>query len=325
MFPENPSAKIKEIADSVLKLSDFYIDNPQGETPWTERFCQLAYRHYYLPLNFLRLKTVIARGNQVGFFKGLKTFVDWGCGPGTASLALAADSGVKQQIQKQVLYDISQTAIEKFSDLHGNLVNIEKPKTLRLENFRGTSSCLVFSYSLTEINELPPGWNNYEALMIVEPSTSDDGRKLMELRSKLISAGYFIWAPCTHQLACPLLTLSKNDWCHDRAMVEAPAWFSQVEQNLPMKNKTVTMSYLLARKTPPAEVIHNYGRLVGDSMEEKGKTRQMFCRGSEREFLTWMHKSIEPQTLPRGELVCQPREAEKKSNEIRLFTPVKLD
>jgi ribosomal protein RSM22 (predicted rRNA methylase) len=322
MFPENPAAKIKEIADSVLKLSDFYIQNPQGETPWAEKFCQMAYRHYYLPLNFLRLKKVIERGNQVGFFKGLKTFVDWGCGPGTASLALAADISLKTQIQKQVLYDISQTAIEKFSDLHSSLVNAEKPKSFRIENFAGASSCLVFSYSLTEINELPSGWNNYEALMIVEPSTSEDGRRLMELRTKLINAGYFMWAPCTHQLACPLLTLSKNDWCHDRALVEAPSWFSQVEQNLPMKNKTVTMSYLLARKTPPPDSIQTYGRLVGDSMEEKGKTRQLFCRGPEREFLTWMHKSIEPQTLPRGELVFQPSDAEKKSNEIRLKSNV---
>jgi hypothetical protein len=144
----------------------------------------------------------------------------------------------------------------------------------------------------------------------------------MELRTKLINAGYFMWAPCTHQLACPLLTLSKNDWCHDRALVEAPSWFSQVEQNLPMKNKTVTMSYLLARKTPPPDSIQTYGRLVGDSMEEKGKTRQLFCRGPEREFLTWMHKSIEPQTLPRGELVFQPSDAEKKSNEIRLKSNV---
>lgn len=324
MFPDSPSEKISIIAESVLKLSDFYIRNPEGETPWKEKYCQVAYRHYYLPLNFLRLQNVVRHGMNAGFFQGLTTFVDWGCGPGTASLALAANEALKSKIQKQVLFDISMTAVDSFSDLHSALVNPEKLKSLRLQSYSGKSACLVFSYSLTEIAELPSGWDQYEALMIAEPSTSEDGRRLLQLRAKLIKSGYYLWAPCTHQMDCPLLLHSKNDWCHDRIQVQPPAWFTQVEQQLPMKNKTITTSYLLARKTPPPESKRSYGRLIGDSMEEKGKTRQLYCRGPEREFLTWMHKSIEPQTLPRGELVHNPEGAEKKSNEVRLITPVKL-
>jgi len=324
MFPESVTEKISYIAESILRLSDYYIQNPSGETPWSEKYCQVAYRHYYLPLNYLRLANVVRHGMDVGYYEGLNTFVDWGCGPGTASLALAANEWLKPKIQKQVLYDISSAAVESFSDLHSSLVNPEKVKSLRLQNYGGKSSCLVFSYSLTEVSELPAGWDQYEALMIAEPSTSEDGRKLLELRSKLIKNGYFMWAPCTHQMDCPLLLHSKNDWCHDRIQVQAPQWFSQVEQQLPMKNKTVTTSYLLARKTPPPESIKAFGRLIGDSMEEKGKTRQLYCRGPEREFLTWMHKAIKTQTFPRGELIHQPEGAEKKSNEIRLSVPVKL-
>ncbi|MCC2680143.1 MAG: hypothetical protein K0R29_2719 [Pseudobdellovibrio sp.] len=322
MFPELPTEKISYLAESVLKLSDYYIQNPNGETPWSEKYCQVAYRHYYLPLNFIRLKNVVRHGQDVGFFDGLKVFVDWGCGPGTASLALAADAKLKTQIEKQILYDISPAAVESFSDLHSDLVNVQKLKTLRLESAGGKSSCLVFSYSLTEINELPPGWEQYEALMIAEPSTSEDGRKLLLLREMLIKKGYYMWAPCTHQNACPLLVNSKHDWCHDRAAVTAPAWFTQLEQMLPMKNKTVTTSYLLVRKTPPLAKIGGFARLVGDSLEEKGKTRQLVCRGPQREFLTWMHKSIEPQILPRGELVTLPDDIEVKSNELRLKSPL---
>ena len=69
---------------------------------------------------------------------------------------------------------------------------------------------------MTEIADLPQHWDEFEALMILEPATSQDGRKLLELRSQLIQKGYSIWAPCLHQLACPLLTKSKTDWCHDR-------------------------------------------------------------------------------------------------------------
>lgn len=319
-----PLQNLQTIADAVLKLSDFYIQSLDKETPWTETYCQLAYRHYYLPLNFIRVEKVLSRGLQVNFFKDLETFVDWGCGPATASLAFAVNSELKRQIKKQILFDRTDVVFKVFNNLHSNLIDIEKLTKLHLPLQKNTkNSCLIFSYSLTEINDLPIGFNQYEALVILEPSTQQDGRKLLELRQKLIEAGYFIWAPCTHQLSCPLLLNSKHDWCHDRVKVEAPDWFRELEALLPMKNKTVTTSYLLARKTPPPESLKNLARLTGDSLEEKGKTRQLVCRGENREFLTWMHKKISPQTLQRGDLVKLPENLEQKSNELRLDLLIK--
>lgn len=85
-----------------------------------------------------------------------------------------------------------------------------------------------------------------------------------------------------------------------------------------MKNKTVTTSYLLARKQKPKDIAKMKARLTGDSLNEKGKTRQLICRNEKREFLTWMHKTISPQVLLRGDLIDMPVEIEEKSNELRL-------
>ncbi len=326
MFPESPSQKLQSIADSILKLSDYYIENPLAETPWHQKYCQLAYRHYYLPLNFIRCAKVIERGLQVDFFNNLTHFIDWGAGPGTASLALSQNEKIKSQIKKQILFDLDKSTLTAFSDLHSALINKDyfDYLDLRTPYSPQQNSCLVFSYSLTEQHELPAGWNGYEALMILEPATSQDGRKLLNLRAELIASGYTIWAPCTHQLACPLLTHSKHDWCHDRAHVQAPQWFRDLERLLPMKNKTITTSYLLARKRKPAASLKTKARLTGDSLKEKGKTRQLVCRNDQREFLTWMHKNTNttPQVLPRGELIALPVKFEIKSNEIRLNEPV---
>ncbi len=323
MFPESISEKIQTIADAIIKLSDFYIKNPQAETPWTQKFCQLAYRHYYLPLNYIRCAHIISRGTQVGFFNNLTHFIDWGCGPGTASLALSDSEILKTQIKKQILFDLEKSTISSFGDLHSNLINKDYFDFLDLKTAPNKqNTCLVFSYSLTEQNELPQGWEESEALMILEPSTTQDGRKLMNLRQTLIENGYSIWAPCTHQLQCPLLIHSKNDWCHDRAHVSAPAWFSELEKHLPMKNRTITTSYLLARKRKPPENAKTKSRLTGDSLDEKGKTRQLLCRSDQREFLTWMHKSIQPQILARGDLIDTPHDFEIKSNELRLKSPL---
>ncbi|MGZ3727035.1 MAG: small ribosomal subunit Rsm22 family protein, partial [Pseudobdellovibrio sp.] len=136
---------------------------------------------------------------------------------------------------------------------------------------------------------------------------------------------YSIWAPCTHHQSCPLLTHSKHDWCHDRTHVNAPEWFEQVEDLLPMKNRTVTTSYLLARKKTAPVQLKTLARTTGDSLEEKGKTRQLVCRNESREFLTWMHKNSEPQVIPRGELVDLSSTAlEAKSNELRLTESIKI-
>ncbi len=320
MFAENPSHPIQAIADAVLKLSDYYIKYPDKETPWNENFCQIAYRNYFLPLNQIRCAKVIERGQVVNFFEDLTHFIDWGSGPGTASFALAQNLKLKNQIKKQFLVDLSSGPHRTFADMHKDLINPELSTRLEFKPFldQKNRTCLVFSYSMTEIEKLPAGWDQAEALMILEPATSQDGRKLLQLRQQLIEKGYSIWAPCVHQQACPLLTKSATDWCHDRFVVDAPDWFWQVDQLLPMKNKTITTSYLLARKKPAATFSKNDGRLTGDSRKEKGKTRQMVCRNEEREFLTWMHKEGKTQTIPRGELVKITENHELKSNEIRV-------
>lgn len=321
MFQTEPNLSLRQIADAVLKLSDFYIRHSEATTPWDEEYCQIAYRSYFLPLNDLRNRRVIEKGYSIGFFEGLTTFIDWGCGPGTASLALASFEKLRPQIEKQVLIDQSRLVLSHFQDLHSILVKPEKTTDPHLtKNLQKENSCLVCSYSLTEVTELPKGWEAFEALMILEPSTSDDGRELLTLRQKLIDQGYSIWAPCTHQMKCPLLNESKTDWCHDRIEVDAPDWFLELEQYLPMRNRTITTSYLLARKAKAPEFAKNIGRLIGDSREEKGKTRQMFCRGEHREFLTWMHKKITPQVFPRGELVELSENFELKANELRVQT-----
>lgn len=318
LWVEPPIHAIPKLSDAILQLSGHYINNPQAPTPWTETYCQDAYRYYFLPLNYLRAHGVIQRGLQVNFFSDLDQYIDWGAGPGTASLALAAN--LKKNIKKQILIDHSSEVFKVFSDLHDYLIQPELMTVTELKPFlkQKSNSCLVFSYSITELNELPKDWNQFEALMILEPSTSEDGRKLLKLREELINQGYYIWAPCIHQNTCPLLSQSKYDWCHDRFHVQAPEWFQKLESHLPIKNKTVTTSYLFARKKAPPTKLNQLARLTGDSLEEKGKTRQLICRGPNREFLSWLHKNASVQVLPRGELVNLPNDLLLKSNELRV-------
>lgn len=306
----------KKIAESILKLSDFFIDSPAAATPWTENWAQLAYISYFLPLNFLRVLNVIQEAEQRNFFHGLTHMIDFGAGLGTASLAFDEK---KLNFTKSLIEKNSDA--QKISKKYFSISNSEWSNQFSNSNLKKPKETVcVFSYSLTELSSLPEWALQAEALMILEPATQDDGRKLMELRQKLIQAGWSIWAPCTHQGLCPLLTQSKRDWCHDRLHFEQPDWWQKLELHLPMKNKTLTTSYLLARKTPPSALPENTVRTVSDLLKEKGKDRQLICRSSEREFLTWMHKNKNTAEHQRGILLNLPEDLQKVANELRVLT-----
>lgn len=303
----------KKLADAVKRLSDYFIENPEGSTPWNESWAQIAYLCYFLPLNQARVQAVVKEAADRDFFKDLEEVWDFGAGPGTASLALT------EHFQKFVMIEKAKDICAKFNFVPSATWTNTTP-TVQAP----AKTMAVFSYSLTELSDLPAWAKKLEAIMILEPSTQEDGRKLQELRHKLIQEGYSIFAPCTHHDACPLLTQSKTDWCHDRIFFAMPTWFEKLEHHLPMKNRTLTTSYLLARKQEPAvKLAANVGRIVGDRLKEKGKDRQMFCRGPEREFLAWMHKAGLEQDIPRGVLVEIPEDVQKVSNELRLKSPVR--
>ncbi|MBV2168404.1 MAG: small ribosomal subunit Rsm22 family protein [Bdellovibrio sp.] len=309
----------KALAKCVLALSDYFIHKPEDQTPWHETWAQVAYLCYYLPLNATRLRRIAAEAQARGFFRGLDEVIDFGAGLATASLVLSEVHPFKFRLIERAAEP--QKIIETFFT---QFKAEEWQRTFSAPKLKNPLKTLaVFSYSLTELSTLPEWALQCEALMLVEPSTQQDGRKLLELRQKLLAQGYHVWAPCTHEGPCPLLTQSKHDWCHDRVHFQAPAWFEKLEEQLPMKNRTLTMSYLLMRKTAPPKMT-NLARVVGDHLEEKGKDRQLICRSSEREFLAWMHKTGLRQEIPRGALIETPEALQKVSNELRVQSEIKI-
>jgi len=309
-------SKPGDIAKTVLKLSDFYKDNPAAQTPWHQTWARTAYLAYFFPLNYVRASAVISEGKRSGFFAGITSWTDFGSGCGTVACA-AADA--------EILTDAETTMIERAQaaiDLHKALQKgTERIKFQLSQPAKGTVSTkghlASFSYSLTELSAIPEFAKKSTAFMIIEPATRDDGRRLLGWRDQFIADGYAIHAPCTHHLPCPLLHKSERDWCHDRITFDAPDWFLDIEKHLPIKNRTLTFSYLLTKAGPRPERPNYVGRLTGDLMKEKGASRQMFCRGANREFMSWQHKNGDVPHFPRGLLVSYPEHIATKSNELR--------
>lgn len=82
---------------------------------------------------------------------------------------------------------------------------------------------VVLAYVLDELDpaERPPLvarlWElTGQALVIVEPGTTEGWKRMLAVRDQLIGAGAQILAPCPHAKPCPL---SPPDWCHFSARV----------------------------------------------------------------------------------------------------------
>lgn len=307
----------KKLAQQITSLSKSYHSRTQLSQIWSHPGNRAAYLSYFLPLNTLRAQALQKEMQALKFLNGIEHWIDFGSGLGAMDWALA--EALHTQVKEPLFIETAKEA----ASLHQKIQKQEFGKNWGkwIPKFKEPQpkpkSLTSFSYSLNELRELPEWALNSEALAILEPSTGEDGRKLMQLRQTLIAKGFSIWAPCTHQGPCPLLEKSKKDWCHQRVFVNLPEPLKKLEDHLPMKNRTVTFSYLLARKTVAPSHLADTARVIGDTLKEKGKTRQAVCRGEKREFLSWLKKEKRTQEIPRGSLVQLPDDIEQKSDEIR--------
>jgi len=334
------------LARDTQRLSDFYLENPKAMTPWQEPWVQRGYLAYFLLLNHVRARAVVQEGLAREFFLGLDSIIDFGSGLGSASAALlevieSSELPYKPQWRQILNIEISKEAQRLHQDLHRDLLDsVEQKWQTSLkgwpESIKSRTTLCVFSYSFTEVDQFPAWALEGEALMILEPSTRQDGRRLLELRRKLQENGYHLYAPCTHQKDCPLLKESSSDWCHDRISwhfsntvaaeaINAESW-RRFENLLRMKNHTLSFSYLLARRTPPKVFYEDLVRVIGDELSEKGKTKQMICRGSKREFLAWFPQRMNTEVqLSRGDLFRFTEPLETKANEVRLKSSAQIE
>ncbi len=307
-------AGFKSSERDVLKLSD-YFNKRQGATPWKQSGMSDAYMVYFFPLNYLRLQYVLSEAQRLQF--PMRSILDIGSGPGVAHAALL-DLNFSGEYHASEPSDIARELHMHWRKSQGEQKNIfiDSGK-LSADQVRGKT--LLLSYVVNELDVFPEAWFEAESLIILEPSTRDQGRKLMELRAQLIDQGFSIWAPCTHQGLCPLLTESKNDWCHQRIHTERPEYLQKLEAKMQIRNDTLTFSYLLVSRKPAPQYSERTGRIIGDTLYENGKTRQAFCRSPKREFLTWMGKEAKKMDpWPRGLIFELPEDTVLKSNELRL-------
>ncbi len=312
----------RALAEQVRQLSTHFIQHPGEPTPWHEPFAANAYLAYFLPLNTARLLAVWQE--VLRFIPDSEWSELWDIGSGLSPTHWVLESlpnikarqfwAVEHSMDAQKLYAECLGVAERSAQVQW------RPKFVR-EVKPEARALGVFSYSFLEMQNQLPDLSKFDHLLIVEPSTRDCGRDLMQWRDKFIAMGFSPLAPCVHQQGCPLLLESKKDWCHTRVHFSGPTWWRDLEEHLPMQNRTLTYSYLLLSKSELVRRQPYVARVIGDTLREKGKSRQMLCRGPQREFLSWLHKQGEPPEIPHGALIQDLGPFETKAAELRVTGP----
>jgi len=304
----------KKISEAVVNLSNTYKTELSDHSDiWSNPRFVKAYLAYFLPLNVLRLTSVFNELQNHIDLKSINEVYDYGSGPGTSHLAL---NNLNIEPNYLFNFDKSKTAL-KVHQSWANGKNINFTQSLNNWQNIKSNSLGIFSYAFNELKNLPEQINKHDHLLIVEPSNQKPARRLQQQRPWFNNLGYKLIAPCTHQGDCPLLKHSKKDWCHNRVFTELPYWFNDLEKFIPMKNQNITYSYLFVSKIIQPQASKKIGRVIGDTLKEKGKTRQAFCRSDEREFLSWLKKDGPFKELNRGSLYELSHSFEKKGNELR--------
>ena len=299
-----------ELSKAILEVSDQFKSS-SSSTPWNKPANWAAYLSYYFPLNYIRNSKILDEAKS-HLPKDIDMIFDFGCGPGTFTKALLNSGDLNTN--KIIGCDIEDRVGALFLDTSRSQVDLSFQKTALTNPPK--NSLVIASYVLNELKDIPEWLFNYEHIIIAEPSTKQAFPTILKLRNLFLEKSYNINAPCSHSQNCPLAE-SKKDWCHDRVHWEQPEWFKKIEAALPIKNKTLSYSYLIASKTHRSD--NDFWRVVGDPLVEKGKTRWMLCRNNEREFLSHLKRQGSPPEIHRGDKV-QIKSFEKKSNEIRYNT-----
>jgi ribosomal protein RSM22 (predicted rRNA methylase) len=208
---------------------------------------------------------------------GIRTVLDVGAGPGTASLASAGILETGTQYTYLERDTGWRPPAERLAGACG-LKATFMPGALTPDLRAARADIVVASYAL---NELPPPtlagviaalWATAaKALVVIEPGTPKGFEIVRTVRETTLTAGGHAAAPCTHDAPCPMTT---SDWCHRPERVARSAMHRGAKQaSLGFEDEK--FSYAILTREQPQR--WSTGRIVRKPMRNAGHVHLDLC------------------------------------------------
>lgn len=250
-----------------------------------------AYLAWRLPVTGMVIHEVMDRLLEAVPEFRPETFLDLGAGPAVSvlpvSLAfpslrvahLAEEQGAMRQAGQTVLKELAPFLSPEFN------VSMEAADFLTTD--LPESDLVLASYSINELNgeELSRFTRKLIALtrhiaVLIVPGTPEHFRRLTEVRSQLVAAGFSILAPCTFTGPCAME--EEADWCHFYTRV-ARSRLLRILKSGQMAYEDEKFSYLIVSRcqddtTIPLIRTKELGRIIRHPLISKGFREVELCR-----------------------------------------------
>jgi len=267
--------KMRVLAESVMTLSDMFTGRaPLRPGYLSKPSLRAAYLHYYLPVHYLKVRRVL---DELASYAGPKRgpALDFGCGPGTAALALG-EGDVD-------LLDIVDEAVEDARFLLKRAAPRVKARAVR-EPSR-TYRTIVAAHVLAEMRDTRPLLRLLDEalapdghLVVVEPAMREPTRRLMEWRDTLVAQGFRVAAPCLGIAACPMRA-DEGMWCHQDVPWNRPAIIDELDRRTGLSKESLKYSYLVVTRAGRtlSDATAADWRVVSDHHRAKGRSWAFLC------------------------------------------------
>lgn len=289
------------------ELSQRYrsLDRDACSTFITTEAHRLAYLAVRLPSTYAVIQRVLQEIRQRIPQTHLKSVLDVGAGPGTASWATAE---CFPELQKATLVEqdgdwltIGKRMMKATPLKVLQAAEWSQRTELKASEF-SSHDLVIMSYVVGEIplEALPAliseGWKATGQIMVViEPGTPHGFERIRKVRQQLIDMGAYMVAPCPHSARCPM---EKDDWCHFAERLERSAFHMAVKE-VSLGYEDEKYSYIAVAKTP-AELPE--ARILRHPQKHKGHIGFTLCA----------QEGLEQRIISRrlGELYKQSRKLE---------------
>jgi len=273
-----PRTAVRQAADALSRAYRGQTAIRQSLSP-ADRAAYLAVR---FPSTFAAAGKVwrdVARLAPAG---AIRSVLDVGAGPGTASLA------AHEILQSGTRY----TCLERDRGWRETAERLAHACGLDAQFRHGTigptdrHDAVIACYALGELGPheragaIDALWNAAAAaLIVVEPGTPRGFETVRDARAKIVAAGGHAVAPCGHDAPCPM---SVADWCHSPVRV-ARSSIHRAAKQASLAFEDEKFSYVVLTRTPVAD---QPARIVRKPMRGKGHVHLDLCVPSGLERLT---------------------------------------
>ncbi len=273
-----------------------------------------AYTLYYMTTNLLKVVAPLRELSLSNFFERNSpiNILDLGTGTGAAvwgTLNYLHES-VKNRATKIMLTDSHQENLREAEIFSGHFLkqypsvdatlaydkyDLRKPQIVS-EKIKNSAPyhLLTMMNVLNELDEnndtilfesLMSLLDEHGSLLMIEPATRDQSRRLLRFRDLAVYHSATIYSPCTRQANCPAL-VKEDDWCHTENHWLRPPFIKAIDDIVGTLRLSLKYTYLIIRKdgVTLGDIISQKAlkRAVSERFDEKGRVRSILCGESGR-------------------------------------------